>query len=157
MNAGSKLQGWVLGAALILIAAWLAFLGVLALNTDATELTWTRLFSVLTSLEAVVFAAAGALFGTTVQRQRVEDAKQEASDAKKEASEAKDEAATNAQAAANGRALAESIKARGEAAGGAGQDASGRRRRAGEGAGAAGAASEVDELVAMARRLFPHE
>lgn len=157
MNAGSKLQGWALGAALILIAAWLAFLGVLALNTDATELTWTRLFSVLTSLEAVVFAAAGALFGTTVQRQRVEDARQEASDAKKEASEAKDEAATNAQAAANGRALAESIKARGEAAGGGGQDASGRRRRSGEGAGAAGAASEVAELVAMARRLFPDD
>lgn len=42
---------------------------------------WIRILAyhtVLASLEAVAFAAVGALFGTTIQRQRVADAKKQA-------------------------------------------------------------------------------
>src|SRR5262245_58138852 len=66
-------------AALLVMLAWLALLLRLVLIAgSAEEKEWVRLFAVLSSLEAVAFGAAGALFGTTIQRQRVEEARSRA-------------------------------------------------------------------------------
>jgi hypothetical protein len=61
--------------AVVLIVIWLGvmwWLGFYHVKED--EVYWTRLTFLFNSLEAVVFAAAGALFGTQVQRARVEKA-----------------------------------------------------------------------------------
>jgi hypothetical protein len=94
------------------LAAWLALLSWLAFHTGATELQWARLGSVLGSLEAVAFAAAGALFGTTIQKQRVADANERAGKAEDRAARAEKTSTEHTQAVANGRALAAAVKAR---------------------------------------------
>jgi hypothetical protein len=60
----------------------------------------------------VAFAAAGAIFGTTIQKQRVQDAREQASKAEGRAQKAEKKAAAEAKDAANGHALATTIKAR---------------------------------------------
>src|SRR5882724_1182628 len=102
-DSRTKLAGAALFAALIVISAWLLLLGWMALHTDTTELIWSRLFVLLGSLEAVAFGAAGALFGNTIQRQRVKDAQEQANKAEERASSAQNDAKNNAQAAANGK------------------------------------------------------
>jgi hypothetical protein len=65
--------------AVVIILIWLYvlyWLGSSQITQD--ELHWTRLTYLFNSLEAVAFAAAGALFGTQVQRTRVEKAEQTA-------------------------------------------------------------------------------
>jgi hypothetical protein len=59
--------------------------------------TWTRLAWLFTSVEAIAFAAAGALFGAKIHRERAE--------------KAESEARQYAGDAARGRALAAAIKA----------------------------------------------
>lgn len=93
----SSLGGAALAVAVAVIVVWLAFLVWLVVEVKSTEVTWSRLLVVLGSVEAVAFAAAGALFGTTVQRQRVQDEKERA-----------DAAET---AALNGHKLAAAVKA----------------------------------------------
>jgi hypothetical protein len=134
----NKLLGVALVAALIVLAAWLVLLTWLAFHTGATELQWARLVSVLGSLEAVAFAAAGALFGTTVQKQRVQEAKERAERAEKTSAE-------NVQAAANGRALAEAVRARAEGA----------ATRGTEQVSATEKSEGTDDLAALAAKLFP--
>lgn len=58
---------------------------------------WSRPAWVFASVEAIAFGAAGALFGSSIQKDRAEKAEANARD--------------NAHGAANGRALAEMIKA----------------------------------------------
>jgi len=79
-NGGStnKLHGAVLVAALVVLAAWLVLLGWLAIHTEIADNQWSRLITVLSSLEAVAFAAAGALFGVQIQKQRVQEAQKRA-------------------------------------------------------------------------------
>jgi hypothetical protein len=103
----------------------------------------------LGSLEAVAFAAAGALFGTTIQRRRVEEAKERAEKADERASQAQKESAANAEAAANGKALATAIKVRRPAR----SSAHGVERVS------TGQPQELvsDDLVALAERLFPDD
>jgi hypothetical protein len=146
-DSESSLRGVVPIAALVVVGAWLAFLSWLTFNTSASEVVWARLFSVLGSLEAVAFDAAGALFGTTVQKQRVEDARDRAEKAEGRASGAEKTAAEYVQNAANGRALATAVKAR-------------RGIRAGtpglEQVTGADLPKEVnDDLVSLAETLFP--
>jgi hypothetical protein len=75
------------------ILVWVVFAIAMLLQAAAAgEITWNRLSFIFASVEAIAFAAAGALFGVTVQAQRVQQA------------EAKADA--NARDAANGRALA---------------------------------------------------
>lgn len=84
--------------AAVVITAWLSVLGfMLTRIEDEGELVWTRLGVVLGSIEAVAFAAAGALFGVTVQKQRVEDANKRAD--------------KHEDAAMKGKALATAIRA----------------------------------------------
>ncbi|MGH9631269.1 MAG: hypothetical protein ACRD7E_23435 [Bryobacteraceae bacterium] len=141
----TNLEGAGLIAALVIVAAWLAMLSWLAFRTAATEVEWARLFSILSSLEAVAFAAAGALFGTAIQRQRVQEARERAEKAEERAAGAEKSATSNAQAAVNGRALATAVKAR-----------AGARGRAAEGAERVSAGGGAkDDLAALAEQLFP--
>lgn len=147
VKAEGKLTGAALVAALIVLAAWLGLLSWLAFHTGATDLQWGRLGSVLGSLEAVAFAAAGALFGTTVQKQRVQEAKEQAEKAENRASQAEKASSENVRAAANGRALAIAVKAHSATRAAAqGVEQVGKVEKSG---------GAEDDLVALARRLFP--
>jgi len=137
-------HGAALVAALVLIAVWLAMLGWMVSRTTVADLEWTRLLVILGSLEAVAFAAAGALFGTTIQRHRVDDAKERAEKADARASQAEKNSMENAQAAANGRALATAVKAR-------------QPSRAAAGVERVSTQETTDELVTLAERLFPDD
>jgi hypothetical protein len=78
--------------AVLAILVWLGFIIVMVTLANSPDSQWTRLVYVFGSVEAIAFAAAGALFGVTVQRDRVEKAEKVAEQ--------------NAQDAASGRALA---------------------------------------------------
>jgi hypothetical protein len=84
-------------AASLALTAWAGFAVFLLAQTGTSDVRWTRMAWVFASVEAVAFAAAGLLFGSTVNRQRAERAEEVA-----EASE------RDAQA---GRALAAVLKA----------------------------------------------
>ncbi|NYD34565.1 hypothetical protein [Actinomycetospora corticicola] len=90
--------------AVAVITGWLALLIWLIVDAGADEVTWTRLLVVLGSVEAVAFAAAGALFGTTVQRERV-------TEQRARADEAEARAEGLASDASNGQKLAAAVKA----------------------------------------------
>jgi hypothetical protein len=136
--------------AIALLVVFVATIGVLMmLRRDAG---WDRLVYLFGGLEAVVFAAAGALFGTTVQRGAVNAARAEAEKAREEVAHAQAEAKKAAEEATKGEALAHTIKAAGNGPG----DTSALGGRPGEDLKPN---SHVDPAVRMlaevARRLFP--
>jgi hypothetical protein len=98
------------------------------------ELRWSRLAWVFASVEAIAFGAAGALFGSSIQRARAENAEAEAR--------------RNADEAANGRALASAVLSDDPSDGASGLETLG----PGEQSGVAVAKSHA----ALARDLFPH-
>jgi hypothetical protein len=74
---------------------WLAFalvvvflVALVAMYRLRADQYWDRLLYLFGALEALVFAGAGALFGTTVQRGNVEAARQDAEAARQDAAEA---------------------------------------------------------------------
>jgi hypothetical protein len=93
----ARLSGAALVAAFAVLVAFAAFVVFLIRETDAGDVRWTRLAWLFTSVEAIAFGAAGALFGSSIQRARAEKAEQAAQE--------------NAGDAAKGRALAETLKA----------------------------------------------
>ncbi len=137
------LTGIAMIAAVAVLIVWLGMLWWLILHTDAAEVTWARWLTVLASLEAVAFAAAGAIFGTTVQRERV-------AKAESRAAKAEDDAKGSAKEAANGRALAEAVKSRARAQP-APASAGGIERTS----RSTGDAPQLDDLAQLAHRLFP--
>ncbi|NAS21159.1 hypothetical protein GT755_05585 [Herbidospora sp. NEAU-GS84] len=124
----SRLQIW-LGVGLIVL--FVAALVALVLLRDDPQ--WDRLVFLLQGLEALVFAAAGVLFGTAVGR---------SSAAVQEVAQAQERAAVAETDAANGRALASAVLAS--------EEQSARR-----GSREPATAAESD-LAALARRLFPN-
>jgi hypothetical protein len=146
LKGESTLHGAALVAALALVAAWLVLLGWMVFRTTVPDLEWTRLLVILGSLEAVAFAAAGALFGTTIQRRRVEDTKERAEKADERASQAEKTSMGNAQGAANGRALATAVKVRRSPRAAAGVERVSTQQQ-----------EANDELVTLAQRLFPDD
>src|SRR5215468_7792122 len=106
-NPVSSLQAFTavaqIATALLLIALFVAFLVVLYVQRDDPH--WDRAIFLLSGLEAVVFAGAGALFGTSVQHGTVQAARQDAATAKADAAEAKTLADQTRSAAEAGRAL----------------------------------------------------
>jgi len=127
------LSGAPMVVAIVALLTWVAFVVVMLLASDTEDKTWTRLTYVFGSVEAIAFSAAGALFGVTVQRERVR--------------RAEDKAEVHAREAANGRALA-AINLADE---GAGQDAAAQSFSPG---------GQPDAQVGrrhaeVARRLFP--
>jgi hypothetical protein len=86
------LTGVPLAVAAGALCVWIAATVMMLLWSDSPDPQWTRLTFVFSSVEAIAFAAAGALFGVSVQRERVQSAEVRAE--------------VNAKDAANGRALA---------------------------------------------------
>jgi hypothetical protein len=86
------LSGAPMVVAIVAVLIWVAFVVVMLLASDSGDMTWTRLTFLFASVEAIAFAAAGALFGVSVQRERVKTAEEKAD--------------VHAREAANGRALA---------------------------------------------------
>jgi hypothetical protein len=126
----SSSQPWyILAVAFLVLIGFGVFVWHLTTRSGAQEVTWTRLAWLFSSVEAVAFGAAGALFGAGIQRQRAE--------------RAEDEARRNTAAAERGRALAEVIKAD-DTAGGGGLES--------YGPGGGGTAARH---AAVARALFP--
>jgi hypothetical protein len=72
---------------------------------------WDRLVYVFGGLEAIVFASAGALFGTTVQRGAVAAAEAATQQARASAAQAQADARSSAVDAAKGQTLAAAVKA----------------------------------------------
>jgi hypothetical protein len=126
--------------AILALAAFAGFVVFLVGQVGEDETEWTRLAWVFASVEAIAFGAAGALFGSSIQRERAE--------------KAEEAARANAQDAANGRALAEAIKA--EAPGEAGGEGeTGDLEPLGAGRQRDAAASVAARHAALAKRLFP--
>ena len=94
-----RLTGAALWAAIFAIAVWIGFSIFLILKAGTNETEWTRIAWVFGSIQGVAFAAAGALFGTAVQQQNVNNAQQQAASAKNDADQQRE-------AAIKGRALA---------------------------------------------------
>ena len=92
------LAGLALIAAVSSLVALGVFTAYMISQADlGNEVTWTRLAWLFTSVEAIAFAAAGALFGAQIHRERAE--------------KAESEARLYAGDAVRGRALAAAIKA----------------------------------------------
>src|SRR5215475_15244469 len=154
-NPVSRLQAFTavaqIATALLLIALFVAFLVVLYVQRDDPH--WDRAVFLLSGLEAVVFAGAGALFGTSVQRGTVQAARQDAATAKADAAKARTVADQTRSAAEAGRALYHVVREKSAAV----------ARTAAAPAGLAGRPRERDEqpadphlaeLDAIARALF---
>jgi hypothetical protein len=103
-STSSKLTGTALWTAIFAIAVWIGFSIFLIAKAGTNETEWTRIVWVFGSIQAVAFAAAGALFGTSVQQQNVNNAQQQAASAKKDADHQRE-------AATKGRALATVMQA----------------------------------------------
>jgi hypothetical protein len=86
------ISGAPMVVAIIALLIWAGFLVVMLSTTDANETQWARTTYLFASVEAIAFAAAGALFGVSVQRERVKSAEETAKRHERDA--------------ANGRALA---------------------------------------------------
>jgi hypothetical protein len=124
--------------AVIVLVAWSAFTLDMIISSGTAELHWTRLAWLFSSVEAVAFGAAGAIFGSSVQRQRAEQAEHVARQ--------------NVQDAQRGRALAETLKADADSTAGLGS-------LIGAGPGG-GQAADIGDAVTrrhaqLAERLFP--
>jgi hypothetical protein len=105
--------------------------------------SWTRLAYVYTSVEAIVFAAAGAVFGTRVQRAQTEEARSRAERAQRRAE-------NNEAQAAGGRALAKAIKGAKRTEGSQVDESFGP-----PGMGGPAPDGGLEQLAAMASELFP--
>jgi hypothetical protein len=140
--------------AVALIALFLlALVGLFLLRDDAN---WDRLVFLFGALQALVFAGAGALFGTSVQRGNLADARADAAAARASADAARDEAQAQGKEAEKGRALADALRAAGEAL--LAQLPPSERRGAREDElepPAATRPQELAQLVGLADRLFP--
>jgi len=130
-------------AAIVVIVGFGILVAVMIAHADVSDTSWNRLAWLFGAVEAVAFTAAGALFGSTVQRRRAERAEEEAD--------------ANREGAVRGRALAAAITADGAAASVAAPEARGSRYEPmGPAAGAGGDAARAvaDRHAALARELF---
>jgi hypothetical protein len=114
----AALSGPALYVAMFAVLVWLAFTVFMFANTDSDETTWARQAWIFGSVEAVAFAAAGALFGTAVQRERAEKAEERAKDAEKVAEENRETASKGLAYATNIQAEASLAAAGGDTPGG---------------------------------------
>jgi len=133
----TALSGAALVAAFVALVAFGVFVWFLITQTDADETRWTRLAWVFASVEAIAFGAAGALFGSSIQRQQTVRAEERAEE--------------NAEGAVNGRALAASLIA--DQPGTPAGDS--QLETLGPGQARDGAAVVATRHAALAKKLFP--
>jgi len=156
--------------AIALIGIFMLF--VVALVVMRSDQYWDRLVFLLAGVEALVFAAAGALFGTSVQRTQAVEARQQAVQERQAAAKERERADQFEQQARSGQALADVIRAKAglppAGAGGSDEPGGGEGRGArpdrpplragagdGAGGGAGGADRDLTELAEMVDRWFP--
>ena len=134
----APLSGWALIAAFTVLIAFTGFVWYMITQRAVQETTWSRLAWLFSSVEAIAFGAAGALFGSSIQRQRAEKAEAAAD--------------RNADAAAKGHALAATLKAEdpGAPPGRVGLEHLGPNPTASQ-----AASSVAARHAAIARELFP--
>lgn len=130
----AKISGVALLIAGLVLVAFTAFVWFMITQRSAAETPWTRLAWLFSSVEAIAFGAAGAIFGSSIQRQRAETAENAAKE--------------NQEAASKGRALAETLKSEASASVGAATESFGGQR-------GAASASVAERHAALARSLFP--
>jgi Na+/melibiose symporter-like transporter len=91
----TPVHGFALVAAGIALILWAVFTTFMIVKANTSnEVQWARLAYLFASVEAIAFGAAGALWGTTINRER--------------AVQAEHRAAANERDASNGRAMASS-------------------------------------------------
>lgn len=155
-GAAAALGSTAVITAIALIVVYIAMLGILmALRADKE---WDRLVYLLSGFEAIVFAGAGALFGTTIQRANVTAARDDAADAKETAQAERDRADQAEKDASGGRTLAAAIQAKAEARADGSGRVRGSRPEAGQEAawaGPTGLGADLQELSALARKVMP--
>jgi hypothetical protein len=142
--------------AIVLIAVYIAMLGFMMTLRDDKE--WDRLVYLLSGFEALVFAGAGALFGTTIQRANVTAARKDAADAKAAAKAERGRAEVAERDAAAGRTMAAAIEAKAEARAAGADRIRGSRPEPEQEAAAAGPAgldADLLELAMLARKMMP--
>jgi hypothetical protein len=91
--------------AVLAVVLWVVFTLILFFYIDHDELQWTRLTWLFSSVQAIAFAGAGALFGTVVQKDRADKAEQRAATAEADAD-------AQRESAVKGRALGTVLQAR---------------------------------------------
>lgn len=106
-SGGGTLPRIANSIAIVLIAAYLVAVLSAWLVVDANETAWLRRTELLGGLEALAFAAAGAVLGVTVQRPAVKAAQDRAS-------QAENRAENNAKDAEVGNVLLAAVEAKAE-------------------------------------------
>ncbi|HVE91853.1 MAG TPA: hypothetical protein VNE62_06100 [Actinomycetota bacterium] len=96
---------------LAILVGFAALMRYMLQRTGLPDPEWSRSIYLYGTAEAVVFAAAGALFGREVNRQRAETAEDRAKSAETRADTEALRALQNTQDAAGGRALATAVRA----------------------------------------------
>lgn len=112
MKGGSRLaqtNAALWGAVIVLLAFGGLVVWMLG-QRSTNDIAWSRLTYVYGSVEAIVFAAAGALFGTQVQRQSVKASDNQRERAEGRADQAEAEQKRLAIDATRGQALAASVR-----------------------------------------------
>ena len=136
VTGGGPPSRFQLVAAVVVLLAFAVFVVFLLVELNSSEVRWSRLAWVFASVEAIAFGAAGALFGSSIQRSRAENAEADAR--------------ANSADAANGRALAVSVANDApKAQGAAGFEAYG------PGEQATAAAAIAQRHAELAKSLFP--
>jgi hypothetical protein len=143
---GGTLSAVATIVAISLIGVYLVFLVFQWNNVEAAELAWARRSDVFGGLEALAFAAAGAILGTTVQRQVTKKAEEQTKQAEDRAGQEKVRADTHEQNARKGEALHNLALAKAGS-----PQTSGSTRVRGPGAISSGASSDVQEFLALAQ------
>jgi hypothetical protein len=151
-------------AAFILVAFGILVIWLLGTAQASSDLAWQRRMYVFGSVQAVVFTAAGALFGVEVKRREVATAVDRADQAVEEASEAKRSEQLASQDAQKGRAMAATARGLAAASRAAGAEARvelpstpGVARGAGASGFPAGTSPDaaLQALARVADELFP--
>lgn len=138
----------IIAATLVLVAFGVLVIWLLG-RTAESDVRWNRSLYVYGSVEAIVFAAAGALFGTTVQRSQVARLEDEKARADQRADDASAAERLASQRATRGDALAASIRGMTRASGSAAPTGGGPALR-----GAGGGDAVLTQLSALVDELY---
>jgi hypothetical protein len=129
--------------AVTLLVAYFVLLLMQMGKVNDSEPAWSRRSELFRGVEALAFSAAGAILGTTVQRQVTKKAEAQAEQARIDADEQRHRADGNEAAAEKGRALHRLAAVKAQGAGATPQT---------RGAPATGRHNEFQELVELAER-----
>ncbi len=142
----------------------LVFFGALALymivTSDVSDDVWQRKVYVYASVEAIVFAAAGALFGVQVKRGEAKAANVRAEQAEQEASEAKKSERLSSEDAQKGRTMAATARGLAKATSttdSSGQQTPGTPGSRGVAGGGMSSGQALEALSQVADELFPRD